>query len=196
MPPVCGSALATSASVSAPQSAKMPPITQTESIGMGPGSLSAMPAGERKMPEPMVEPITTAMAVHSPMRRWSVGSTVNTGDVIALVYQEELPRASGNLLKCRLTGAILQCWPLPRLRLLTLPMTAFWIAATLVIVAQVMILRSTVRALRSPSALAGRGIEWAYAIVPAIALALVLVATWQAAQRRDVPVHVTTEARA
>ena len=75
-------------------------------------------------------------------------------------------------------------------------MTVFWIAATLVIIAQVMILRSTVRALRSPSARAGRGIEWAYAIVPAIALALVLVATWQAAQRRDVQVHVTSEARA
>jgi len=75
-------------------------------------------------------------------------------------------------------------------------MTLFWIAATLVAIAQVMILRSTVRALRSASAQAGRGIEWAYAIVPAVALALVLVATWQAAQRRDVTVRVTSEARA
>ncbi|MHB1311962.1 MAG: hypothetical protein ACYC3L_08080 [Gemmatimonadaceae bacterium] len=75
-------------------------------------------------------------------------------------------------------------------------MTVFWIAAALVIIAQVMILRSTVRALRAPSAPAGRDIEWAYAVVPAIVLALVLVATWQAAQRREVQVHVTSEARA
>ena len=69
MPPVCGRALATSASVSAPQRAKIPPATQDMSIGTGPGSLSAMPAGDRKIPEPTVEPMTTAMALQRPMRR-------------------------------------------------------------------------------------------------------------------------------
>ena len=31
-----------------------------------------MPAGDRKMPEPMVEPITTAIAVQRPIRRGRV----------------------------------------------------------------------------------------------------------------------------
>jgi len=74
-------------------------------------------------------------------------------------------------------------------------MTVFWIAAIVAIIAQVMILRSTVRALRAAPAHARRAIEWSYAIVPAIALAFVLVATWQAAQTRAVQVHVTSEAR-
>ena len=73
--------------------------------------------------------------------------------------------------------------------------TLFWISITLVVVAQLLILRSTVRAMRgSPSASARRTIEWAYAVVPVIVLAVVLVATWQASRE-----HVTRlemEARA
>ncbi len=34
-----------------------------------------MPAGERKMPEPIVEPITTATALQKPMRRASTGAS-------------------------------------------------------------------------------------------------------------------------
>src|SRR5687768_4224691 len=70
-PPVRGKAPATSAMVSAPQSAKIPPMTQIERKGSGPGSLSAIPAGERKMPEPIVEPTRTATALHKPSRRGS-----------------------------------------------------------------------------------------------------------------------------
>jgi heme/copper-type cytochrome/quinol oxidase subunit 2 len=70
----------------------------------------------------------------------------------------------------------------------------FWSAITLVVVGQVMILRSTVRAMRGASSdRARRGIEWSYAIVPAIVLALVLVATYQATQVRQVSVPVTGE---
>jgi hypothetical protein len=59
--------------------------------------------------------------------------------------------------------------------------TLFWLAISLVVSSQVMILRSTVRAMRAAeSAQARRGIEWAYAIVPAVALLLALAATWQA----------------
>jgi heme/copper-type cytochrome/quinol oxidase subunit 2 len=55
-------------------------------------------------------------------------------------------------------------------------------AVVLVVLSQALILRSTVRAMRnSASARARRRIEWAYAIVPAVALMVVLVATWQAA---------------
>lgn len=58
----------------------------------------------------------------------------------------------------------------------------FWTAVLLVVVSQVMILRSTVRAMRAAaSEQARRGIEWAYAVVPAVALLVALAATWQAA---------------
>jgi heme/copper-type cytochrome/quinol oxidase subunit 2 len=64
---------------------------------------------------------------------------------------------------------------------LSLPVV-LWLCIALVAVSQVMILRSTVRAMRAAeSEQARRGIEWAYAVVPAIALVLVLVVTWQAA---------------
>ena len=78
MPPVCGKAPAISANVRAPQSASAPPTTHTESSGTGPGSRSVMLAGERKMPEPIVVPMTTATALQSPNRRGSAdgGSTV------------------------------------------------------------------------------------------------------------------------
>ena len=55
MPPVCGNAPAISASVSAPHSASTPPATHTDISGSGPGRRSAMLAGERKIPEPIVD---------------------------------------------------------------------------------------------------------------------------------------------
>jgi len=59
-----------------------------------------------------------------------------------------------------------------------------WLSIALVALSQVMILRSTVRAMRAAeSEQARRGIEWAYAVVPVIALLLVLVATWQASEQ-------------
>lgn len=61
----------------------------------------------------------------------------------------------------------------------------FWTAALSVVVAQVMILRSTARALR---ALASRPplLEWGFAVAPALVLALLLVLTWRAATRPPV----------
>ncbi len=72
--------------------------------------------------------------------------------------------------------------------------TLFWIATALVAVGQVMILRSTVRAMRgAASARARRGVEWSYAIVPVVALALVLVATWRATERHVAGAPATSE---
>jgi hypothetical protein len=81
-------------------------------------------------------------------------------------------------------------------RAVSLPLTPiFWLAIALVVVSQLAILRSTVRAMRgATSASARRGIEWAYAIVPAVALVVALAATWQASRT-----HITRldlEARA
>jgi hypothetical protein len=79
------------------------------------------------------------------------------------------------------------CSPAPHPALFlhhTLPLPLhhiFWIAAALVVVGQVMILRSTVRAMRAASSeRARRGIEWAYAVGPVVLLLLVLLATRQA----------------
>jgi hypothetical protein len=78
---------------------------------------------------------------------------------------------------------------------LPLPLHPFWIAAALVVIGQIMILRSTVRAMRGASSeRARRGIEWSYAIVPVVALAIVLGATWRAAVRHDARTPVTGEA--
>jgi len=78
----------------------------------------------------------------------------------------------------------------------------FWIAAAAVVIAQVMILRSTQRAFRAgaqapvgpdkriePMRRRSQALEWAFAIGPAIAVAFLLFATWQAASRAPV-IHV------
>ncbi len=77
-----------------------------------------------------------------------------------------------------------------------LPLLAiFWISLALVAVSQVMILRSTVRAMRAAeSAQARRGIEWAYAVVPVIVLVLVLVATWDASQAHTTRLELEAKA--
>lgn len=70
-----------------------------------------------------------------------------------------------------------------------------WLALALVVVSQIKILQSTVRAMRgADAASARRGIEWAYAIVPAVALVIALAATVQAA--REHGVRQEMEARA
>jgi len=55
----------------------------------------------------------------------------------------------------------------------------FWICAVAVVAAQAMILRSTVRAWRLGGARAVRT-EWAFAVLPAVALAAVLWLSWTA----------------
>ena len=77
MPPVSGNAPATSASVSAPHSATIPPAIQTPNSGSGPGNRFVTLAGVRKIPEPIVMPTTTAMALHRPSRR---GSSTGAAD--------------------------------------------------------------------------------------------------------------------
>ncbi|MEO8909664.1 MAG: hypothetical protein ABI408_05495 [Gemmatimonadaceae bacterium] len=65
----------------------------------------------------------------------------------------------------------------------------FWIAALACIVAEIAILRSTYAARKvKKSALvpaSSRGGEIAWAIIPAIALSVLLVATWQRVQARS-----------
>ncbi|MFA6167145.1 MAG: hypothetical protein WC700_11060 [Gemmatimonadaceae bacterium] len=70
-----------------------------------------------------------------------------------------------------------------------------WLSIALIAVSQVMILRSTVRAMRAAaSEQARRGIEWAYAVVPVIVLVLVLVATWDASQAHTTRLELEAKA--
>jgi heme/copper-type cytochrome/quinol oxidase subunit 2 len=72
--------------------------------------------------------------------------------------------------------------------------TLFWIAAVACAIAELAILRSTFLARRAkkselvPSA-SQRG-ELAWAVIPALALSLVLTATWQRIQARDPRSHM------
>ena len=57
----------------------------------------------------------------------------------------------------------------------------FWTTIVSAVVAQVMILRSTRRALRGIEGQHTRPLEWVFAIVPAIAVMFLLYLTWRAA---------------
>ena len=58
----------------------------------------------------------------------------------------------------------------------------FWIAVAAALIAQVMILRSTSRVLRT-AAPARPALEWGFAILPALALVVVLAFSWRATMR-------------
>lgn len=54
----------------------------------------------------------------------------------------------------------------------------FWVAAVAALVAHLFILRSTVRGIRALPAGSHTGWEWAWAVLPLMALLVLLVATW------------------
>jgi heme/copper-type cytochrome/quinol oxidase subunit 2 len=61
----------------------------------------------------------------------------------------------------------------------TLAEVLFWIAAVFIVLAQALILRSTRRGMRHGPRHGATVLEWGYAVLPAIALALTLVWTWR-----------------
>jgi hypothetical protein len=54
----------------------------------------------------------------------------------------------------------------------------FWAAAAVIVVAQLLILRSTRRGMKLGPPGSGSAREWAFAIVPALCLAVLLAWTW------------------
>ena len=56
----------------------------------------------------------------------------------------------------------------------------FWIAAVAIVCAQIFILRSTRRGMRLGPPGSGSWLEWTYAVLPVIAVAVLLVFTWRA----------------
>src|SRR5207237_829171 len=68
------------AAANAPQSVTRPPPIQSPIITTGLGACRAMPAGDRKMPDPMVMPTTSATELHSPRVRGSLPDEVVVAD--------------------------------------------------------------------------------------------------------------------
>ena len=131
------------------------------------------------MPEPIVEPITTAMPLQSPIFRSRPCGGVA---VIRRNYATGLPPARG-------TGDY---------SAMSAPLIAalFWIAVLAAVVAQVMILRSTARVLRAVAP-ARPALEWSFAILPALVLVLVLALSWRATMRAPaIEVNITPAAGA
>src|SRR6266566_5136656 len=91
MPPERGNSAASSAYVSAPHSVTAPPSTQLSKNSGTSSTRWAIVAGVRKIPLPIVEPITTATALHRPSRRGrrspqrSSGEEVDMGATIYAV---------------------------------------------------------------------------------------------------------------
>ena len=61
----------------------------------------------------------------------------------------------------------------------------FFVAVTAIVAAQVVILRSTRRGMRHAGITRGLGLEWTFALLPALTLILLLAASWRA-------MHATT----
>lgn len=80
----------------------------------------------------------------------------------------------------------------------------FAVIAAAIVVAQALILRSTARGIRHAGGAGGAGVvgvvartgrpalEWTYAILPALALALLLLASWQAMHPETIRVRGVT----
>ena len=62
----------------------------------------------------------------------------------------------------------------------TLANFVFWIAAVAIVLSQIFILRSTRRGMRLGPLGSGSWLEWSYALLPVIVVAVLLVFTWRA----------------
>src|SRR5256712_443207 len=94
MPPERGNSAASSAYVSAPHSVTPPPSTQASRNSGTSSTRCAIDAGVRKMPLPIVEPTTTATALHRPRRRGSRSPQRSSG---AAEVGREADMRSGNI---------------------------------------------------------------------------------------------------
>jgi hypothetical protein len=139
-------------------------------MGPGAGRRSATDAGVRKMPEPIVDPTTTATALHKPIWRFSEGEAPPDGSVM----RETL--TSGAALRHQ-RGVRRERQPVVFGVAGPLADVLFFLLVVAIIIAHAFVLRSTVRGMRAdPRA---RGVwEWIWAVLPAVALAVLFVWTW------------------
>jgi hypothetical protein len=128
------------------------------------------------MPEPIVVPITTAIALQRPMRPVSP-----EGAVDAAAEEVVIPRNYAAGLRAGSPDRDIS--PVPDISP-TLFAPLFWICAAAIVIAQVLILRSTRRAWNhgnDDKAPKSPGFaEWAFAVGPVVVLGLLLWATYRA----------------
>lgn len=140
-----------------------------------------MPAGDRKIPDPIVEPMSTATALNSPRRRGSreSGSAENGGSSMA---HNTAMTARRHHVVCRLARHPLR-GQLSRIIPTFASDVIFWLAALCCALSQIAIVRSALRAraLRPDGTAApARAIEVAWTVVPGLLLIVVLLFTWRA----------------
>jgi len=129
-------------------------------MGNGPGSRSAIPAGERKIPDPTVDPTRTATALQRPIRRGNAegiknGTATDGRWRVALDSEMELHHA------------------------------LFWACLAITVVAELLILRSAffpptdvVPAENMPRS--PRIVEMIWGVLPAVVLAAIFWMAWRA----------------
>src|SRR4030095_2257324 len=88
-PPVRGNVAASSATVRAPHNEITPSGPHTSIIIGGSGTRDATTAGVRKIPEPMVMPMTSPVADQNPIRRARLTSA--RGDDVELIGHSRMP---------------------------------------------------------------------------------------------------------
>ena len=135
------------------------------------------------MPEPIVVPMTTATALHKPKRRGSAegGSTVvdsrmgQYGRVRAVIGEGRRRLEYAKCLKDAHATVTFHATTMHIHSLLppAVAKAVFWAAVCLCAVAHLAILRSVMRS--APR----RRLELAWALIPAVALAALLVMTWR-----------------
>lgn len=175
--------------MSAPHREKIPPVTQTASSGNGPGNLSAIPAGDLKIPDPIVLPTKTAIALQSPNWRGSV-ETRNVVGGAASKGGEDIHAMLQSGVQSR-TGA--PCY-FSHIMSPVLLDVIFWISVACCAVAQVFILRAVFSVAVRPRSdtadatahdtpstvpMPKRTLEIAWAVLPSILLAAAFVAAWR-----------------
>ena len=154
------------------------------------------------MPDPMVEPMRTATALHRPSCRWSAGLAARDGEEVAIRQwygrgvlaargwmglfrkrQAVDPRPAGDELSC---SAVSMSAPTPHMRFL-FANGLFWLSVACCLIAQVYIVQSVRGNRHVPEPTAGvprsrDAMELVWAVLPALSLMVLLFFTWRAMQ--------------
>ena len=158
-----------------------------------------MPAGDLKMPDPIVDPISTAMALHRPSCRRRVGAGVA---LMGAAYAAGCRAATQLPLLSHIDELSLQgCRSIEGNRFVAcnpdsmIATTIFWVAVVLCVIAHRYILRSAFAAgaaVQHSHTLPPirRAAEVVWVVVPAVALVFLFIATWRAIEARRAPAPV------
>lgn len=160
-----------------------------------------MPAGERKMPDPIVEPTRTATVLSNPSwrrsgmnrgtgkrplaRAWGNGNR-GTASVGIRASKHPHPGARGPRVASALRYGDFTVFRLQNT--IPLRLNLFWLAVVCCVIAQIEIVRSTFKVPPPSDGTVPAPSRWSevlWTVVPAIGLAIVLAFTWRAIHARQ-----------